>query len=216
MTDESKIRKDEERAASIPRPSLQTLSDLIFGLALSIGALVLLGQPPADFVQMIVSLSVFAFGFYLLVTVWYRYASIMKILPFETSWLLTINLLLLFLVAIEPYLLNIMVSGSSGVSAQSIEAPVSQLYAFDFGSIYVILAYFMHELVIQEKETHKINTIRLYANRRVFFLIVAAVFYISIVPFFGGVTVSYFSFRQLMWLSFLPIGVVFRIAGWLG
>ena len=138
MTDKAKIGKDEEKTSPVPRPSLQTLSDLIFGLALPIGALVLLGQPPGDFLQIVVSLSVFAFGFYLLVTVWYRYASIMKILPFETTFLMTLNLLLLFLVAIEPYLLNIMVSGSSGVSPQSLSGPVSQLYAFVFGSIYII------------------------------------------------------------------------------
>ena len=216
MTDEAKIKDDEESASSVPRLSLQTLSDLIFGLALSIGALVLLGQPPADYIQIVTSLSVFAFGFYLLVTVWYRYASIIRLLPFETTWLHTLNLLLLFLVAIEPYLLNIMVSGSSGVSPQSIEGPVSQLYAFDFGSIYVIFAYFMHELVIQENEIHWSKRIEHYANRLVFFLIVAAAFYISIVPFFGGVNISYFNLRQLMWLSFLPIGIVFRVAGWLG
>ena len=181
-------KKDEKREepSPIPRPSLQTLSDLIFGLALSIGALALFGQQPADYIQIIISLSIFAFGFYLLITVWYRYASIMKILPFETTLLVTLNLFLLFLVAIEPYLLNLMISVSGSIPIQEIKDPVSQLYAIDFGSIYVILAYFMHELVIQEKELGRVKHSRRYANRRIFFLVVAAAFYISILPFSGS------------------------------
>jgi predicted neutral ceramidase superfamily lipid hydrolase len=75
----------EKGTTTIPRPGLQNLSDLIFGLALSIGALVLLGQTLTSFSQIIVSLAFFAFGFYLLVSVWYRYSSVMKVLPFETS-----------------------------------------------------------------------------------------------------------------------------------
>ena len=211
----SEINKDEKNTSTVSRPSLQTLSDLIFGLALSIGAIELIGQQPTGVDQVIESLSIFGFGFYLLVTVWYRYASIMKIMVFETTTLVTINLVLLFLVAIEPYLLNILILGSSAVPAKSINDPVSQLYAFDFGSIYVVLAYFLHQVVKQEKKLGNTKHLTNY-RRYIYFLVIAAVFYISILPFFGNITFSYFSLRQLIWLSFLPIGVIFRIAGWFG
>ncbi len=205
-------KKGERQESSIPRPSLQTLSDLIFGLALSIGAIGLLGQQIADVTQIIASLSIFAFGFLLLVSVWYRYASIMKVLPFETTSLVVLNLLLLFLVAVEPYLLNLTIIGS-GNAVQNIRDPVSQLYAIDFGSIYFILAYFLHQLVVQEKKLGRAKYGN-YASTRTFFLIVAAVFYLSVAPFFGSITITYFTLRQLLWLSFLPIGFAFRIAHW--
>ncbi|HZW57483.1 MAG TPA: hypothetical protein VFF30_14440 [Nitrososphaerales archaeon] len=54
-----------------------------------------------------------------------------------------------------------------------------------------------------------------YARDRIFFLVGAATFYISVAPYFGDVSISYFTLRQLVWLSFLPIGFAFRIAKWL-
>ena len=57
-------------AALPPKPRIESLSDLIFGLALSIGALALIAQPvlsPADLVRDLVD---FAFGFIVLIAVW--------------------------------------------------------------------------------------------------------------------------------------------------
>ena len=206
----------EKKAEStpVPRPSLQTLSDLIFGLALSIGAIGLVARPQTDITNIMVSLSVFAFGFYLLVSVWYRYAAIMKVLPFETTTLVTLNMLLLFLVAIEPYLLNLIISGSQNANL-AVLGPISQLYALDFGSIYVVLAYFLHQLSKEEKKLGRAKSVALNRKKMAFFLVVAGVFYLSIAPFFGGIVITYFTLRQLMWIAFLPIGLIFRLTGYL-
>ncbi len=212
MVDQIGGKHGKASEENIPRPSLQTLSDLIFGLALSLGAISLFGQQPTDYVQIIVSLSIFGFGFFLLVSVWYRYASIMKVLPFETSSLVVLNLLLLFMVAIEPYLLNITISTSES-GLLTTKNLISQLYAIDFGSIYAVLAYFMSQLAMQEKKLGRSKNVGRYEGSRTFFLLVAAVFYISIVPYFGSISISYFSLRQVLWLSFLPIGLAFRLAG---
>ena len=207
-------KEGDEKGLATPRPSLQTLSDLIFGLALSIGALSLIGQQLTDFSQILVSLSFFALGFYLLVSVWYRYASIMKVLPFETSSLVILNMLLLFLVAIEPYLLNVSTSATQN-TVQAIRNPVSQLYAIDFGSIYIILAYFLLQLIHQERKPHNENSLRRYKENLAFSLVLASVFFISALPFFETGGISYFNLRQLMWIALLPIGVVFRLVQWL-
>jgi len=135
----------------------------------------------------------------------------MKVLPFETTSLLVLNLLLLFLVAIEPYLLNLQIFASQD-QASAIRGPVSQLYAFDFGSIYVILAYFLHQLVVQERKLGKKRNLAAYKSRRTYFLIVAAVFYISILPIFRSIQNPYITLRQLLWLSFVPLGLVLRAA----
>jgi len=210
----SATRKEgDEKGSAISRPSLQTLSDLIFGLALSIGALSLIGQQLSNFSQIVVSLSFFALGFYLLVSVWYRYASIMKVLPFETSSLVILNMLLLFLVAIEPYLLNVSTSATEN-AVQTIRNPVSQLYAIDFGSIYIILAYFLHQLINQERKLGKGVSLHRYTDNLAFSLVIASVFFISALPFFETSGISYFNLRQLMWIALLPIGLVFRLIQW--
>jgi uncharacterized membrane protein len=85
---------------------IESLSDLIFGLALSIGALTLIGQPQNDFGQILQSILFYAFSFLILISVWYGYTRTMSLLHIETSKLVNLNILLLFLVSIEPFLFN--------------------------------------------------------------------------------------------------------------
>ena len=46
----------EEKRGFLPRPHIQTLSDLIFGLALSIGAITLIGQLPTNATEVFVAI----------------------------------------------------------------------------------------------------------------------------------------------------------------
>jgi hypothetical protein len=48
---------------SKPKARIESLSDLIFGLALSIGALTLIGQPPSTFEAILTALGLYAFSF---------------------------------------------------------------------------------------------------------------------------------------------------------
>jgi len=112
---------------------------LIFGLALSIGAIVLIGRQPEDAFQVLFFLGIFGFGFLILITVWYRYSTIMSSLLLETSSLIIINMLLLFLVTVEPYLLNLIFLSSNLSVLGNL---VSNLYALDLGTIFLILTYF--------------------------------------------------------------------------
>ena len=98
---------NEGKERTLPKSRIETLSDLIFGLALSIGALTLIGQPPSDFAQLIQSLLFYAFSFLILISVWYGYTRTMSLLHVENSKLVSLNILLLFLVSIEPsYLIS--------------------------------------------------------------------------------------------------------------
>jgi len=89
-----------------PRPRIQSLSDLIFGLALSIGALNLISNKPADTQALFGNIATFGFSFLILIFVWFRYTEIMSVLPVETTRTRALNTVMLFLVAIEPYLFN--------------------------------------------------------------------------------------------------------------
>ncbi len=104
----------------MPRPRIQTLSDLIFGLALSIGALSLISEKPADLLSLGNSLLGFGFAFAILAMIWVRYTRIMSVLPVEGGSVLRVNLLMLFLVSVEPYLFNLVTSSGelgSGVAS---------------------------------------------------------------------------------------------------
>ena len=95
------------KSGAVPRPRIQTLSDLIFGLALSIGAIALLSQKPTDLFELGSLLLSFGFSFLILASIWLRYTRIMSALPLQTGRMIGANMLLLFLVSVEPYLFNL-------------------------------------------------------------------------------------------------------------
>ncbi|MGA8905521.1 MAG: hypothetical protein WB661_11010, partial [Candidatus Bathyarchaeia archaeon] len=66
------------RGQTIPRPRIETLSDLVFGLALSIGALTLVGKPPSTPADIRSDVLGFGFSFIILISVWVRYTRIMS------------------------------------------------------------------------------------------------------------------------------------------
>ena len=76
---------NEEHSSFRPRPRIQSLSDLIFGLALSIGALTLIGQQSADFQHLLISLFYYGFSFLILINVWRIYTNTMDLLPARDS-----------------------------------------------------------------------------------------------------------------------------------
>ena len=100
----------EGKDRSTPKARIETLSDLIFGLALSIGALTLIGQPPSDFTQLLFDIAYYAFSFLILILVWYSYTRIMSCLHVEAESSIYFNVVLLFLVSIEPFLFNQLIS----------------------------------------------------------------------------------------------------------
>jgi uncharacterized membrane protein len=127
-----------------PRPRIHALSDLVFGLALSLGTFPLLAAQPKDAATLTFGLFWFGFGFLILVNVWYRYSWVMSVLPADTSGILSLNLLLLFLVALEPYLLSqfVLIPSFQGISETA-----SVYYALDLAGMNLILATLMRELV---------------------------------------------------------------------
>src|SRR2546426_11647424 len=82
-------------------------SDLIFGLSLSISAITLIGSPAYILSSIINKIILFIFNFTDLIMIWIRYTGTMAILPIETGQIIFLNLLMLLLVGVEPYLLVI-------------------------------------------------------------------------------------------------------------
>ncbi len=88
-----------------PRARIETLADLIFGFALSIGAIALIGSPPTSAGDINTRILEFMFTFFILITAWIIYTTQMSVLPLETRAVTLLNVLMLALVAVVPYLL---------------------------------------------------------------------------------------------------------------
>jgi uncharacterized membrane protein len=213
-TEPTTIRLIEGRADPLrapkaaPRPRIQTLSDLIFGLALSIGAIILISSKPGTLEGLIGSLSLFGFSFLILSLVWFRYTSLTSVLPIETERLVAANMMLLFLVSIEPYLFNLITFGPNPGEFQAI---VTAAYAVDVGSMNLILAYFTHELTVEEKGLLPGRLLRRYRLQRATTLVVALLFFVSILPIFWTVTIFGTPIRIILWILTFPLGFLRRL-----
>jgi uncharacterized membrane protein len=194
----------QESAPQAPRPRIQGLSDLIFGLALSIGAIQLVGNFPKDYNGLVADLLAFGFSFFILINVWNRYTATMSVMPIETPWTIRLNMVLLFLVAIEPFLFNLLIIPPGGLGS-ALGDPVSQFYALDIGSMNLILAYFTHNLTIEEKNLIPRDLIRRYKNVRNLTLVVAAIFVISVLPPFWMFLIATLPLRIILWITTFPL-----------
>lgn len=199
---------EEQHSGFKPRPRIQTLSDLIFGLALSIGALMLIGQQPTDFRTIVASLLFYSFSFLVLVSVWRSYSTILSVLPVETERLVTVNILLLFTVSIEPYLFNQLF-----IDNGTLWNNVSMLYAIDIAVMFLVLAFFNHSLGREEKHLVPKEYLKRYRYNRNYGLVIAVVFIISILPLFEfSVQISGLTFplRLVVWIGALLLGLTRR------
>jgi uncharacterized membrane protein len=202
----------EEHSGFKPRPRIQTLSDLIFGLALSIGAFALIGRQPTDFGVVVASLLFYSFSFVVLVGVWRSYSAILSVLPVESERLTNLNILLLFTVSIEPYLFNqlFVVNGSFWNN-------ISILYAVDLAVMFLILAFLNHSLGTEEKNFAPKNYLKKFRFDRNYDIFTAVLFIISALPFFE-VSVAHFGesgipLRVFLWIATLILGLIRRAVG---
>jgi uncharacterized membrane protein len=201
----------DEQPGFKPRPRIQTLSDLIFGLALSIGALSLIGQQPTDFQAILGSLLFYSFSFLVLVSVWRSYSTILSFLPVETESLTSLNILLLFTVSIEPYLFN-QLFFTNGTLWNS----VSILYAVDLAVMFVVIAFFNNSLSKEGKNLAPENYIKKYRSDRNYDIFTAGIFIVSALPIFEITVVHVGSHglpvRVFLWIAALILGFVRRLA----
>jgi uncharacterized membrane protein len=133
------LEEKTQEFSAIPRINIrvESLSDLVFGLALSIGSLELLARPPQTASDLATSIGLFAFSFMIVVAIWLGYARIMAVMPRETGGALSLNMVLLFCVVLEPYLFFVLQSRPGDFSFLDW---ASFGYAIDVGGMFLILA----------------------------------------------------------------------------
>src|SRR5437899_2182525 len=134
-----------------PRPRLETLSDLIYGLSLSIRAisLVITNNQASTANDINRNILEFLFVFLILITSWIIYTSDMSVLPLETRLVTFLNVILLIFVAIIPYLFDQAVSRYNTLDIQSY---ASTPFTFDYAGSLFIMAGFAHLIAQEEKQ----------------------------------------------------------------
>src|SRR5713101_9205266 len=85
---------EDDSAAPLLRTKIriESLSDLVFGLALSIGCVFLIGRVPQTGQDLAANILLFGFSFLILVMTWVGYSRTMAVLPVEVPLALLLNL----------------------------------------------------------------------------------------------------------------------------
>jgi uncharacterized membrane protein len=181
------------------KKKIEDLSNLVFGLALTIGAINLVKPDQDSILSLATVLIQFGLSFAIILWIWRVYNALVPEQDMQKRGRLALNVILLFLVVIEPFLLSVSLSYSSGRSA----------YAVDLGIILVVLALFA-QFAIEGNDLAPTETTkrRLQSNRNLS-LFCAALFFLSLVPQLL-LDKSGADIQSIMWLSALLIGVAGR------
>jgi len=184
---------------------VEPLSGLIFGLALSVGAITLVGNVSAITTtgDLVGRIAVFGFSFLILISVWMRYSKIMSLLPLENRWTTSLHTALLFTVSLEPFLLNVLQLGYGGIKDSA-----SQLYAIDLGVMMAIMGAFTFILADEEKNLIPKGSIREFKFQSVMLFVAAALFFVSISGIFWVPAPNGWYLRYYIWLIPAAMGLI--------
>jgi hypothetical protein len=128
----------------------------------------------------------------------------MSVLPLEDRKTMTLNVIMLFLVAVEPYLFYLNVNYDL-LESMALLDTASVLYALDMAGLMAILALFTHQLTIEEKQLIPQSLLSKYRGMRTSFSISAIIFAITIMPFFWTAALLGTPLRFYVW--FVPLFV---------
>jgi len=172
---------------------------MLFGLAVAISAIPLLLRLPLRPFGIMIDIGEFGFSFLILVSVWLGYWSIMSILPMEDGVIVALNIGLLFLVSIEPYLFYLNITFDL-LSHEPLLNAASVLYALDMTGLMLILALFTHQLAKEERGLVPKASINKFKRVRNTLLVSAALFAITMLPLFWDTRLEGQPIRFFFWV----------------
>lgn len=189
---------DGGRSSAMSEKSrIRTFSDYVFGLVVVFSAFSLTNsiiQTPIDLVS---SIALFALSFAILITVWHLYDGLMTKLRVETSTAVALNIVLLFLAVLEPFLLNLTLSNPGIFDFASI------CYAIDMAGLLGICALLAHVLTIDSRNTLSEQMSMSLRSERNLLAIIAAIFLLSTAPLLGTFRFLGWTLRSWLWLAVL-------------
>lgn len=175
----------ESEQGQRPRARIESLADLIFGLALSVGAISLVSNPPTTSAQVQGDIVTFGFSFLILITMWLRYTRIMSVFPLDSPGVVRLNIVLLFTVSVEPFLFNLVRNTPAGaVNPYGFSDTTSTLYALDLGAMFLIMGVFTITLATDERNLIPKTMVRQYRISGLAWFLCGSVFLVSALPLF--------------------------------
>jgi uncharacterized membrane protein len=109
------------RRPSLDKKRIEDLSNLVFGLALTLGAIILTKPNKDDLGSLVNTVFQFGLSFAVIIWIWWLYNNLITEQDLVRNGMVQLNILLLFLVVIEPFLLSVSQPYSSGKIAHSFD-----------------------------------------------------------------------------------------------
>jgi len=181
---------------------IEKLTTAVFGFALAVGALSLTKANPETTIYVAGGLVFFSLSFIILVVIWWGTSDIMSKINKDKPVTIFLNILLLFFVAIEPYLLNLL-----NINVQLFPLS-STLYSIDMAFLMGVTATLSHILIKENISTLTEKQLRHYRIGRINQFFCAGLFLFSILPWFLEITIAGMPARVFIWFATLALSLI--------
>ena len=202
-----KIERNGKRRSQV-KLKPDSFSDIIFGLALSIGSLILIENRVQVWQSFVWDIVLFGFSFAVIALVWLSFSATMRYLSTEVPAVIFLNLMLFFCVILEPYLFYMLMNSSGQLSAV-----ISQVFAFDVGFMFFVLG-IMAEMVVKEARlnhpSYHSDDLKTLQNMIYPRYIAGALYLVSVIPFFW-VQTPLGHLRSIVWTSAMVVFFAYYI-----
>jgi len=181
---------------------LDKLTDTIFGFALAVGALGLTVRNLQGESEIIAGLFIFGLSFVILIVIWWGHHDVITHIDTGKPKTILLNIILLFFVAIEPYLLNTLNVDLALFSF------TSTLYAIDMAFLMGVSAFLAHILVSENQG--KLSDVQLsrYRLKRDSQAVFAGLFLLSVLPQFLTWRFLNIPVRVCLWFATLALSII--------
>jgi len=174
----------------------KSITTEIFALTLGLGAFSLAIIPRTSIMEVAEAVGVFAIAFFYIAIIWIINFRFFEKYPLYDNTFLALNFVILFMVAISPFLMQGFSMSSDFADQMSI------LYALDIMGIFAILGVLHHRYILQNKEHIKEEKTREAKMDRNMQFIISLWFLIS--------TVIPIQYRFIFWMLLAPIPPLYR------
>jgi hypothetical protein len=128
----------------------------------------------------------------------------MSVLPLENTTTNMLNVAMLFSVSLVPYLFNLVTLFGRANETVVVEY-ASVFFAADMAALVFILAFFVHELALEEKQLIAAELVEPYRRVRNIMFVSTLLFLLTMVPQFWQWRIQNVPLRFYLWL--VPIAV---------